>query len=194
MTVYQYITKHSKWANGLNQLRELVLKTELEETIKWGAPVYTLNGKNILGITAFKNHFGIWFFQGALLEDKKGLLQNAQEGKTQAMRHMKFTDPEQIDNKIVKEYVLKAIENQKLGKVIKSKIKPLVIPDELKEVLSQDAELSDSFDNLTLGKRRDYAEYIETAKRVETKQARLEKILPMIKLGIGLHDTYKTNQ
>lgn len=191
MTADQYITKHSNWTEGLILLGEIVLKTELEETIKWGAPVYTFQGKNILGITSFKNHFGIWFFQGALLKDKNKLLQNAQEGKTQAMRHIKFADLKEIDTKVVKEYVLEAIENQKQGKIIKPKKKPLIIPEELKEKLSQDPELSEAFDNLTLGKKRDYAEYIETAKRAETKQARLDKIIPMIKLGIGLHDKFK---
>lgn len=192
MSVDNYIRKHGKWGSGLKLLRKIVIDTPMEETIKWGAPVYTYNGKNVLGITAFKNHFGIWFFQGALLSDKKGLLQNAQEGKTQAMRHLKFKDVSEIDENLVKEYVLEAIENQKLGKVIKPQKKPLIIPDELKEALSKSSELAGAFDKLTRGKKRDYAEHIETAKREETKQTRLKKIIPMIKKGIGLNDKYKT--
>jgi uncharacterized protein YdeI (YjbR/CyaY-like superfamily) len=191
MTVDQYIEKHALWTKELKLLREIMQKTEMGETIKWGAPVYTYQDKNIVGLAAFKAHFGLWFFQGALLSDKEGLLQNAQEGKTQAMRQWRFVNIDEVDASKVLAYVKEAIENQKQGKTVKIEKKPLVIPDELKEVLSQDAELAESFEALTLGKKRDYAEHIETAKREETKQKRLEKIIPMIKQGAGLHDKYK---
>lgn len=66
-----------------------------------------------------------------------------------------------------------------------------MIPDELKEQLSKDGKLSEAFDQLTLSKKRDYTEYIQEAKRPETKQNRLEKITPMILAGMGLNDKYK---
>jgi uncharacterized protein YdeI (YjbR/CyaY-like superfamily) len=44
---------------------------------------------------------------------------------------------------------------------------------------------------LGLSKKRDFAEYIEVAKRAETKAQRLEKIIPMIRDGRGLNDRYK---
>jgi uncharacterized protein YdeI (YjbR/CyaY-like superfamily) len=44
---------------------------------------------------------------------------------------------------------------------------------------------------LTPGKQREYAEYITEAKKDETKLKRIEKIIPMIKAGIGLNDKYK---
>ncbi|MFZ0490545.1 MAG: DUF1801 domain-containing protein, partial [Salegentibacter sp.] len=62
----EYIAKHQKWDEELNILREMLLSTELGESIKWGAPVYTLNNKNVVGLGAFKNHCGLWFFNGAL--------------------------------------------------------------------------------------------------------------------------------
>ena len=61
------------------------METELLETIKWGVPVYTLNDKNVLGMGAFKSYVGIWFFQGAFLDDPQKKLINAQEGKTKAL-------------------------------------------------------------------------------------------------------------
>ena len=48
-----------------------------------------------------------------------------------------------------------------------------------------------AFDKLSPGKQREYTEYISSAKRDETKQKRIEKILPMIDAGIGLHDKYR---
>lgn len=49
---------------------EIVLSTQLQVAIKWGAPIYTFDGKNIVGLAAFKSHIALWFFQGALLKDR----------------------------------------------------------------------------------------------------------------------------
>jgi len=61
----------------------------------------------------------------------------------------------------------------------------------LKEALALDGELSDAFETLTPGKQREYAEHIATAKQEKTRLSRLEKCIPMIKSGTGLHDKYK---
>ncbi|GHE72472.1 hypothetical protein GCM10011340_31000 [Roseivirga thermotolerans] len=193
-TVSDYIIKHSEWQNELILLKDLVLSQPLEETIKWGAPVYTFKGKNIVGLGAFKSYVGLWFFQGALLKDKEQKLVNAQEGKTQAMRQWRFNSLSEIEanSSLITDYVKEAVANQKAGKEIKPKAgKPLEIPLELQEVLHKDTELKEAFEALNLTRKRDFAEYITLAKRAETKQSRLEKIIPMIRQGIGLNDKYK---
>ncbi|MCF7560279.1 YdeI/OmpD-associated family protein [Sabulilitoribacter multivorans] len=192
-SVEEYIEENNHFADALTLLRRMINKTELEETVKWSAPVYTLNGKNVVGLGAFKNHFGIWFFNGVFLKDEHNLLINAQENKTKALRQMRFESIEQIDKNIVLAYVKEAIENQKLGKEIKpdrSK-KKLEIPIELKNALSNNTSLKDAFKTLTPYKQKEYCEYIDTAKREATKQTRLDKIKPMILKGIGLNDKYK---
>jgi len=65
----EFISKQTHWKSTLNLLREIILSTGLEETIKWGIPVYTYDKKNIVGIGSFKSYAGLWFFQGALLKD-----------------------------------------------------------------------------------------------------------------------------
>jgi uncharacterized protein YdeI (YjbR/CyaY-like superfamily) len=54
----------------------LLVATELEETIKWGIPVYTIKNKNVVGLSAFKDYFGRWFYQGTFLEDPAQVLIN----------------------------------------------------------------------------------------------------------------------
>lgn len=192
-SVEEYIENHDNFSEALNLLRDIFLTTELEETLKWSAPVYTLNGKNVVGLGAFKNHFGIWFFNGVFLKDKHKLLTNAQEGKTKALRQMKFTSVKDINKKHVLEYINEAIENQKAGKEFKPNRtkKEKVIPEELYSLLDSDKILKSCFDSLTPYKQREYCELIASAKRETTKQARIEKIKPMILKGIGLHDKYK---
>ncbi|SDS98639.1 YdeI/OmpD-associated family protein [Winogradskyella sediminis] len=193
-SVEAYIEAHSHFSDALTVLRNIINTTALEETLKWSMPTYCLNGKNVLGIGAFKNHFCIWFHQGVFLKDTKQLLHNAQEEKTKAMRQMRFKTKDDIIKTDVLAYVKEAIENQRLGKEIKPKrnIKPVILPVELKEVLNQNVDLKTAFETLSLSKQREYSEHIASAKRETTKQTRLEKIIPLILKGVGLHDKYKS--
>ncbi|MFK2820732.1 YdeI/OmpD-associated family protein [Flavobacteriaceae sp. LMIT009] len=192
-SVKEYIETNEKWSDALSQLREVMLQTELVETLKWSIPTYTINGKNVCGIGAFKEHFGVWFFQGVFLKDELGILRNAQEGKTKAMRQLNFSSIEEVDKKVLLQYVKEAIENQKAGKEVKSDRtkKETIIPSELQVELNNDKELQNAFESLTPYKQREYCEHIASAKREATKTSRLEKIKPMILQGIGLHDKYK---
>lgn len=192
-SVEEYIEEHDHFSEALIILRDIINSTELIETVKWSAPVYTINNKNVLGLGAFKNHFGIWFFNGVFLKDEHNLLVNAQENKTKALRQMRFEHENDIDKHIVLAYVKEAIENQKLGKEIKPQRtkKEILIPKKLSELLSSNPSLKTSFNSITPYKQREYCEYISSAKREATKQSRLEKITPMILQGIGLNDKYK---
>lgn len=191
-SVEEYIENNSHFGDALTILRDLINSTELEETLKWSAPVYSLNGKNVVGLGAFKNHFGIWFFNGVFLKDENKLLEQAQE-KTKGLRQLRFETIDSIDKKVALAYIKEAIENQKLGKELKPerKGKTVAIPKELKDELKADATFHDAFKILTPGKQREYCEHIASAKQEKTKVSRLEKIKPMILKGVGLHDKYK---
>ncbi|MEH6535521.1 MAG: YdeI/OmpD-associated family protein [Psychroserpens sp.] len=194
-SVEEYIESNPHFEEELSILRKLINSTELEETMKWSMPTYCLNGKNVLGIGAFKNHFCLWFHQGVFLKDKHNLLINAQENKTKALRQLRFDTKTDIKEAAVLGYVKEAIENQRLGREIKPtrKVKDVVIPMELQDALKSNTELNTGFKALTSGKQREYCDYISKAKRDATKQSRLEKIIPMINQGVGLHDKYKSS-
>ena len=95
-SVEEYIASGGDWEESLSLLRELFGKSILEETVKWGMPVYTLNGKNVAGFSAFKSWVGIWFYQGVFLKDKAGVLINAQEGTTKGLRQWRFKSAAEI--------------------------------------------------------------------------------------------------
>ncbi|WP_334057965.1 YdeI/OmpD-associated family protein [Polaribacter sp. P097] len=191
--ITEYINEQDFWKEELVLLRSILNELPLVEDIKWGIPAYIFNDKNILGMSAFKNYVGLWFHQGVFLKDKANLLINAQENKTKALRQMRFSSIDEIDKELVKNYVLEAIENCKAGKEIKPtrNTKPVILPSELKLVLNSNKTLNDAFYKLTLSKQREYAEYISTAKKENTKNSRIEKIIPLIKAGKGLNDKYK---
>lgn len=188
-----YFTKPSPWREGIQQLRAIVKNTPLQEDWKWSIPCYTINGRTVVGIANFKNHFGVWFFQGVFLEDTKNLLRNAQDGKTKAMRSLHYESLEAIDSTILKAYLLEAIQNAKDGKEIKPDRTPkkMIIPAELESAFAKAETVKTSFEFLSPGKQREYAEHIGSAKQEATRLRRLEKCIPMILEGIGLNDKYK---
>lgn len=192
-SVEEYLAHNEEWQEALVKLRTIVKGTSLQETIKWNVPVYTLNNKNVVGLAAFKNYVGLWFYNGVFLKDVQQVLVNAQEGKTKALRQWRFETVEAIDEDLVLSYVQEAIENQKQGKEIKPSRakKEVVIPEELQVFFNKDASLKEQFETLTAYKKREYCEYISTAKRAETKQKRIEKSIPKIKEGVGLNDKYR---
>lgn len=188
----EYLSNNEAWRPILEKLRSIVLSAGLKETIKWGAPVYTLNNKNIVGLGAFKSYAGLWFYQGALLSDPKKLLINAQEGVTKALRQMRFSTLDEVDGKIILAYVEEAISNQKAGREIKPvRNKKFEIPAELENALNQDDVLRKHYESFSHSHRREFAEHIAEAKRPETRLRRLHKIIPMIKAKQGLNDRYK---
>lgn len=152
----KFYTEAHRFKEGVNQLRELALNTGLEETFKWNFPTYTMNAKNIVAICKFKSHFGLWFFNGVFLSDKENRLENAQEGKTKAMRHWKFNEETSIDHVLVDAYISEAIANQKKGLKLKfnKQTKTLgPIPNLLKHTLNTHDNLKTAFQGLSESKK-----------------------------------------
>ena len=190
--VDDYVASRQLWQDEIKRLREILLSTDLTEEVKWGGPCYTYDGKNVVGLAGFKSYFGLWFHQGALLNDKNKVLINAQEGTTKALRQWRMHSAKDIKPATIKAYVSEAISLVKFGKKIgPQKKKPLVVPPELKQALAKNAKARKGFYALRLGLQRDYTDHVASAKREETKQKRIEKILPMLVVGKGLHDKYR---
>lgn len=193
-TVDEYILADESWQKELILLRGILNETELEETIKWSAPSYGINGKNVIGMAAFKNHVGVWFYQGVFLKDPHKKLLNAGEGKTKANRQWRFNSLEEIQENevILREYIEEAIENQKQGKEVKpTRNKELLIPIELLEAFDKNHVLKEQFESLSQFKQREYANHVGSAKQEATRLRRLKKMIPMIEKGLGLNDKYR---
>jgi uncharacterized protein YdeI (YjbR/CyaY-like superfamily) len=186
-----YLKKHEQWREFLEPAREVMRGTEMDETVKWGVPTYTFNGKNIIGLAGFKNHYAIWFHNGVFLKDREKQLVNAQEGTTKAQRQWRFEVGDRFPKRLVKSYVLEAINNARSGKTIKPEKKSLKIPDELQAALDRNKRLQKAFAALTPGRQKEYAEHIGSAKQEKTRLSRLDKAGPQILQGLGLYDKYK---
>ena len=98
---------------------------------------------------------------------------------------------DKIDETLVLKYMLEAKANDLAGKKIKAESKKVETPKMLLEAFSNDGILKSSFEALSPGKQKEYAEHIGSAKREAAQVSRLEKSIPLIKEGIGLNDKYK---
>lgn len=171
------------------RLRKIILSSDpaLIEDWKWG-PNYYLNGM-VCGYWGFKKHVSFVFFQGSLLKDKKKIL--IENPGNVHNRHIKFTDVKQIDEKVILEYLFEAIDNNRKGlKLIVTKDKTIVTP---KDVVKQfkKAKILTYFDSLAFSHRKEYVQWIDSAKKEETRTKRIEQAIEKLQEKQGLHDKYK---
>lgn len=163
-------------------LREVILSADkdLDESVKWGRPVYSKNGL-ICGFSAFKNHVGLNFFNGALINDKYDLLKS--ETNAKSMRSIKFTNINSINKTAIKYYVKESVKNNASGISSKNKKEQNVIhlPDEILLELKKDKTALKLFNKLSYTHKKEYINWIQSAKKEETKLRRLSKLNEMIK-------------
>ena len=191
-TVEDYIDSKSQWADELVKLRSVLLKSGMDETIKWGAPCYVHNGQNVVGMSAFKDYFGLWFFLGARLDDDAGVLFNAQEGKTQDLRQWRMSSTKDIKVTVIRRYLKAAMALAEAGeKASRVSAKETGSCAELEQAFKKDAKARAAFAALTPGRQREWTAHINDAKREATRLKRLGNALEQIKQGRGLHDRYR---
>lgn len=179
------------WQEHLEMLRQIVLECKLKEEIKWGVPVYTYEGKNVITVNALKHSANIGFFKGALLKDSQKILE--QQGNIKSARIIRFTQTSEIEKKeeILKTYILESIELEKKGEKVPKEPHSEPIPEELLEAFANDPELKSAFEMLSLGRKRAYIIHFSKPKQSATRKAQILKYKDQIKAGIGLHDHYK---
>lgn len=181
--------KVNNWREELEQLRLILLESELTEELKWGVPCYTFQNNNVIVIGAFKESCTISFFKGALLKDAEKILSKPGEN-TQAGRVVRFTDVREIIKmkSILKSYISEAVEVEKSGLKVEFKKNPEPVPEEFQIKLDENPDLKTAFQALTPGRQRAYILHFSAPKQSKTRSARIERCLSQILMGKGLND------
>ncbi|MBS1853776.1 MAG: YdeI/OmpD-associated family protein [Acidobacteria bacterium] len=180
------------WQNETDNLRKVALDCGLVEAVKWGKPCFTHRKKNVAIIIPLKEACALSFFKGALLKDRKQILQKI--GRTQAGRWIQFTSSKEISalQATLRSYIHEAIEIEESGKkVLLKKASEYVVPEELRARLNADPKLNAAFEALTPGRRKSYIFHVSGAKQAKTRAARAEKCAPMILGGRGFNERPK---
>ncbi|MGZ3838333.1 MAG: YdeI/OmpD-associated family protein [Flavisolibacter sp.] len=188
--VDKYFNQAKNWQEELDKLRLILLECGLNEALKWGVPCYTLQGANIALLHVFKEYCAILFFKGALLQDVHNILVQQTEN-VQSGRQIRFSQLREIveQEPIIKTYIYEAIAVEKAGlKVNFKKTEDFTIPEEFQNQLKEKPALKKAFDALTPGRQKGYLLYFSAPKQSKTRLSRIEKCLPQILKGKGLHD------
>lgn len=184
------LAREEKWGREFEALRRFALDCDLSEDLKWGCPCYSLGKGNVVLIHGFKDYCAYLFFKGALMTDPDGILVQQTEN-VQAGRQIRFTGLEQIAGMeaVLKDYIHRAIAVEKAGlKVEFKKTADFAMPDEFRDRLAEDPDLSAAFDALTPGRQKAYLLHFSSAKQAKTRETRIDKAMPRILEGKGLDD------
>lgn len=188
--VDEFLQKAKKWQPEMEQLRAILLESELTEEFKWAKPCYTFGASNVVLILPFKECCALLLSKGALLSDPNGILVQPTEN-TQAARQIRFKSVEEIAalESVLKATLEQAIEVEKAGlKVEFKKIDEFAIPEELQARMDENPTLQTAFGALTPGRQRAYLLHFCAPKQAKTRESRIEKCIPAILEGKGLND------
>jgi len=182
--------KVNTWREELENLRQIALESGLKEEVKWGIPVYTHKGKNILSVSALKNHALMGFFNGVLFTDSEKILGN--QANILEARVLKFTNVSDIEAKseVIAAYIKEAVKIEESGRKVEIVREEIPLPEELEEAFAEDPDFRKAFYQLTPGRQRAYLIHFGQSKVKKTRLARIEKYKQQIFDGIGLYDHY----
>jgi len=177
------------WADSLVLLREIMLRSGLDEEAKWGQPTYTLKGKNVAMIFSFKDSCGISFFKGILLQDDAKILVPAGANSNVA-RLLKIASAAQVAElePHIHAYIAEAIALEKSGAKVPKPTEREPMPETLIHWLENDPQLQTAWDLLTPGRQRSYILHVGSAKQEQTQLNRIEKCIPKIYAGKGFNE------
>ena len=181
--------KVHRWTAVLEALRALALAGDLVEEMKWGFPCYTLAGKNVLMVVAFKEHCALQFFKGAALADPEEVLE-APGPNSQAVRLLKVRSLADVKarRKVAQRLIELAIALERSGGAVAPRAAADPVPDELTRRLAADPALRRAFAALTPGRQRSHVIHIAGAKQPATRERRVDRCAEDILAGRGFNE------
>jgi uncharacterized protein YdeI (YjbR/CyaY-like superfamily) len=187
-----YIAKAQPFARPILQhIRDRVHGTvpQAEETMKWSAPAYTLNGKILLITAAFKAHAALNFWRGQELRgDKANADAMGQFGKLQSVGDL----PPDLDlDRLIREAADMA-KSAPAPRKAKHAPKPApgMHPD-FAGALAKAPKAKAVLDGFPPSAQRDYLEWISEAKQDATRQKRIATAVEWLSEGKRRHWKYQ---
>ncbi len=190
-TIAQYIAQAPEYARPIcEQLHAIVRKAapELTEALKWSMPTF-VGRRMVCGFAAFKAHVSFHFFHDTHLADGDGLLT-----KGEGWKAMKFAAGAKVPVKDIEKLVRNAAKLDASGEAKpapRAKRAELPMPDDLAAAIQKAAKARAYWDTLPPSCRREYIEWIITAKREETRTRRLASAIEMLTKGKRHNEAYR---
>ena len=135
---------------------------------------------------AFRSDFRISFFNAALMKDSDGVLEKQGPNSRYAdvIRFRSITQVAEMEP-VILSYLEEAMGYAEAGIKPQKEEFEIVLPEELLIAMESDPELADAFYCLTAGRQKSYMLNINSAKKAETRVARVAKFRDRIIVGKG---------
>ena len=181
----RYIAKAAPFARPILELvRERVhaVVPDIEETLKWSIPTYTIGGKILIGTAAFKAHAIVNFWRGKELgfEVNEGAM--GQLGKLTSVDQL----PADLDAMIAKAAALSASAPAPRRPKAEPKPAPTMHPD-FATALAAAPKAKAALDGFPPSAQRDYLEWILEAKQDATRAKRIATAIDWLNEGKRRH-------
>lgn len=183
-----YIAKSAPFAQPiLEHLRKLVhiAAPAVTETIKWGFPFFDYKGP-VCHMSAFKEHMAFGFWKASMLNDPKGLLQQAEASAGSLGKITSLLDLPSDD--ILLDFIRQAvhINENDIKPAEKKAPKPkeaIDMPADFADLLAANPAAQAHYDKFSPSAKREYLEWIVDAKSDATRQKRLQTAIEQIEEG-----------
>jgi len=193
-----YIAQAEEFAQPiLTHIRELVHKAspEIEESIKWSRPFFVHRGVVLGNMAAFTAHcsFGFWGSEMAAVLRADGIDRGDASGSFGRLTTVKDLPPAKVLLGYLKQAVLFAESGNgksRMSPKERAKKGEVVVPAELVAALEAKAVAKANFAKLSPSCRREYIEWIDEAKRSETRDRRVATTVEQVSEGKALHWKY----
>ncbi|HRX86604.1 MAG TPA: YdeI/OmpD-associated family protein [Phycisphaerae bacterium] len=193
-----YIAKAPEYAQPiLTRIRTLFHRAcpEITEEMKWNAPHFTHHGL-VAGMVAFKQHIRFGFWKGKLLAASDPAFAEMGDSDMSAGKFSKVAELPS-DRKLtamIKAAVKfnaeaaasKSTPAKKSAKAAAKKKKvarTVTVPPDLRAALSKNKKAQATFDAFSYSHKKEYVEWINEAKRDETRQRRLAQAITWLSEG-----------
>jgi hypothetical protein len=190
--VTAYIERTQLFAQPvLRHVRDLVHAQlpDVTETIKWSMPFFEVNGKPVLMMAAFKAHAGVGIFDGSPMASGDGM---GNLGKLVGLANL--PDDAELKQRLTQAAALVAAGGGGMRPSARLPRPPkadVAMPDDLAAALAAAPAAETVFTAFPPGARREYLEWVTSAKQPATRAKRIETTVAQAAEGKRLNWRYE---
>lgn len=169
---------------------------EVEESIKWSMPAFLYRGRPLANMAAFKAHASFGFWDRSALLAAGEFAEVASRDRDGMGLYGKLTSVADLpDDATFDAQIRQAVAYAERGDRPKRAVRPpkpeAEVPAALAEALAADGAASATWDAFSPSCRREYCEWIASAKRDETRVKRVATTVEQLREGKKLNWKYE---
>lgn len=179
----------------LHHVRALVHSAvpDAQEAVKWGMPFFTLAGRDVAMMAAFKAHAGVGIFDGSAMGGGVGSGVGSGGAMGNVGKLAGLADLPDDETLIARLHAAVALAKAgKPARAPKPAVKAeLAMPADLATALAANPAALAHFDQFSASARRDYVEWVISAKQPATRARRIETTVAQAAEARKLHWKYE---